>query len=110
MNCSLLIRSKSPVVLKARIEYPGKNIIQLIKISPTISLTDVFPNQNPFPKPPPHAPSPNTQGESLYTLLPIIHLTFKSNNLRLYGSILLLIEFVIVAMGVRFVQLLAPVN
>uniref|UniRef100_A0A914BUW3 Solute carrier family 12 member 6 n=1 Tax=Acrobeloides nanus TaxID=290746 RepID=A0A914BUW3_9BILA len=33
-----------------------------------------------------------------------------SNNLRLYGTILLLIEFVIVAMGVRFVQMLAPVS
>src|SRR6188474_1877455 len=33
-----------------------------------------------------------------------------SNNLRLYGTALLLIEFAIVAMGVRFVQMLAPVN
>lgn len=33
-----------------------------------------------------------------------------SHNLRLYSSILLLIEFAIVAMGVRFVQLLAPVS
>lgn len=32
-----------------------------------------------------------------------------SNNLRLYGTILIVIEFLIVAMGVRFVQLLAPV-
>ena len=33
-----------------------------------------------------------------------------SNNLRLYGTALLFIEFLIVAMGVRFVQLLAPVS
>lgn len=32
-----------------------------------------------------------------------------SNNLRFYGTILLIVEFLIVAMGVRFVQLLAPV-
>jgi potassium/chloride transporter 4/5/6 len=32
-----------------------------------------------------------------------------SNNMRLYGTVLLIIEFLIVAMGVRFVQLLAPV-
>uniref|UniRef100_A0A915DBS1 Amino acid permease/ SLC12A domain-containing protein n=1 Tax=Ditylenchus dipsaci TaxID=166011 RepID=A0A915DBS1_9BILA len=33
-----------------------------------------------------------------------------SHNLRFYGTILIIIEFVIVAMGVRFVQLLAPVS
>ncbi|KAI1708469.1 amino acid permease domain-containing protein [Ditylenchus destructor] len=33
-----------------------------------------------------------------------------SNNLRFYGTILILIEFVIVAMGVRFVQALAPIS
>jgi len=33
-----------------------------------------------------------------------------SHNLRFYGTILLIIEFLIVAMGVRFVQLLAPVS
>uniref|UniRef100_A0A914HTG4 Uncharacterized protein n=1 Tax=Globodera rostochiensis TaxID=31243 RepID=A0A914HTG4_GLORO len=33
-----------------------------------------------------------------------------SNNMRVYGTILLIIEFFIVAMGVRFVQLLAPVS
>jgi len=33
-----------------------------------------------------------------------------SNNLRFYGTILLIVEFLIVAMGVRFVQLLAPVS
>uniref|UniRef100_A0A183URV3 K+/Cl-Cotransporter n=1 Tax=Toxocara canis TaxID=6265 RepID=A0A183URV3_TOXCA len=33
-----------------------------------------------------------------------------SHNLRFYSTILLLIEFAIVAMGVRFVQLLAPVS
>uniref|UniRef100_A0A914GU58 Uncharacterized protein n=1 Tax=Globodera rostochiensis TaxID=31243 RepID=A0A914GU58_GLORO len=33
-----------------------------------------------------------------------------SNNMRFYGTILLIIEFFIVAMGVRFVQLLAPVS
>lgn len=32
-----------------------------------------------------------------------------SHNLRIYATVLLLIEFVIVAMGVRFVQLFAPV-
>ncbi|VDK47476.1 unnamed protein product [Anisakis simplex] len=33
-----------------------------------------------------------------------------SHNLRLYSTVLLIIEFCIVAMGVRFVQLLAPVS
>ncbi|KAI3410084.1 hypothetical protein GPALN_006446 [Globodera pallida] len=33
-----------------------------------------------------------------------------SNNMRIYGTVLLIIEFFIVAMGVRFVQLLAPVS
>lgn len=33
-----------------------------------------------------------------------------SHNLRFYGTILIFIEFLIVAMGVRFVQLLAPVS
>ncbi|VDD87242.1 unnamed protein product [Enterobius vermicularis] len=33
-----------------------------------------------------------------------------SHNLRLYSSVLLLVEFAIVAMGVRFVQLLAPMS
>ncbi|VDM39167.1 unnamed protein product [Toxocara canis] len=33
-----------------------------------------------------------------------------SHNLRIYSTVLLLIEFAIVAMGVRFVQLLAPVS
>ncbi|KAL3994536.1 Amino acid permease family protein [Acanthocheilonema viteae] len=33
-----------------------------------------------------------------------------SHNYRIYGSILLLLEVIIVAMGVRFVQLLAPVS
>ncbi|CAD6200247.1 unnamed protein product, partial [Caenorhabditis auriculariae] len=33
-----------------------------------------------------------------------------TNSLRLYGTILLLIEFAIVAMGVKFVQMLAPVS
>ncbi|CAJ0584828.1 unnamed protein product, partial [Mesorhabditis spiculigera] len=33
-----------------------------------------------------------------------------THNLRLYSTILLLIEFAIVAMGVKFVQLLAPVS
>lgn len=33
-----------------------------------------------------------------------------SHNLRLYSTILLLIEFFIVAMGVRFVQMLAPIS
>lgn len=33
-----------------------------------------------------------------------------SHNLRLYASILILIEFLICAMGVKFVQLLAPVS
>uniref|UniRef100_F1KS71 Sodium/chloride cotransporter 3 n=2 Tax=Ascaris TaxID=6251 RepID=F1KS71_ASCSU len=33
-----------------------------------------------------------------------------SHNLRLYSTVLLLLEFAIVAMGVRFVQLLAPVS
>ena len=33
-----------------------------------------------------------------------------SHNLRLYATVLLLVEFLIVAMGVRFVQLLAPVS
>uniref|UniRef100_A0AC34QEQ7 Solute carrier family 12 member 6 n=1 Tax=Panagrolaimus sp. JU765 TaxID=591449 RepID=A0AC34QEQ7_9BILA len=33
-----------------------------------------------------------------------------SHNLRIYGTILLLLEFAIVAMGVRFVQMLAPVS
>ncbi|CAK5034118.1 unnamed protein product [Meloidogyne enterolobii] len=33
-----------------------------------------------------------------------------SNNLRFYGTILLIVEFLIVAMGVRFVQLLAPIS
>lgn len=32
-----------------------------------------------------------------------------SHNYRIYGSIFLLLEVIIVAMGVRFVQLLAPV-
>lgn len=33
-----------------------------------------------------------------------------SHNLRIYATILIIIEFFIVAMGVRFVQLLAPVS
>uniref|UniRef100_A0A0N5AF91 Solute carrier family 12 member 6 n=1 Tax=Syphacia muris TaxID=451379 RepID=A0A0N5AF91_9BILA len=33
-----------------------------------------------------------------------------SHNLRLYSSLLLLVEFLIVAMGVKFVQLLAPMS
>lgn len=33
-----------------------------------------------------------------------------SHNYRIYGSIFLLLEVIIVAMGVRFVQLLAPVR
>ncbi|KAL3097933.1 hypothetical protein niasHS_000668 [Heterodera schachtii] len=33
-----------------------------------------------------------------------------SNNLRLYATALLVVQFIIVAMGVRFVQLLAPVS
>uniref|UniRef100_A0A1I7VLQ0 Amino acid permease n=1 Tax=Loa loa TaxID=7209 RepID=A0A1I7VLQ0_LOALO len=33
-----------------------------------------------------------------------------SHNYRIYGSMLLLLEVIIVAMGVRFVQLLAPVS
>uniref|UniRef100_A0A9J2P2V1 Amino acid permease/ SLC12A domain-containing protein n=1 Tax=Ascaris lumbricoides TaxID=6252 RepID=A0A9J2P2V1_ASCLU len=33
-----------------------------------------------------------------------------SHNLRIYSTVLLLIEFAIVAMGVRFVQLFAPVS
>jgi hypothetical protein len=33
-----------------------------------------------------------------------------SNNYRIYGTIFLLVEVLIVAMGVRFVQLFAPVN
>ncbi|CAD5219732.1 unnamed protein product [Bursaphelenchus okinawaensis] len=33
-----------------------------------------------------------------------------THNLRLYGTILVIIEFLIVAMGVKFVQLLAPVS
>uniref|UniRef100_A0A1I8ELG5 Amino acid permease/ SLC12A domain-containing protein n=1 Tax=Wuchereria bancrofti TaxID=6293 RepID=A0A1I8ELG5_WUCBA len=33
-----------------------------------------------------------------------------SHNYRIYGSILLLLEVIIVAMGVRFVQLIAPVS
>lgn len=33
-----------------------------------------------------------------------------SHNLRIYGTVLLLLEFAIVAMGVRFVQMLAPVS
>ncbi|TMS39211.1 hypothetical protein L596_005775 [Steinernema carpocapsae] len=37
-------------------------------------------------------------------------LGMMSNNLRLYGTALLLIEVIIVAMGVKFVQLLAPVS
>lgn len=32
-----------------------------------------------------------------------------THNYRLYGTVLLLIEFLIVAMGVVFVQMLAPV-
>lgn len=32
-----------------------------------------------------------------------------SHNLRIYATLLLLLEFVVVAMGVRFVQLFAPV-
>ncbi|CAK5112750.1 unnamed protein product [Meloidogyne enterolobii] len=37
-------------------------------------------------------------------------LGMMSNNYRIYGTLLLLIECVIVALGVRFVQLLAPVS
>lgn len=33
-----------------------------------------------------------------------------SHNMRIYGTILIILEFLIVAMGVRFVQLLAPVS
>jgi hypothetical protein len=33
-----------------------------------------------------------------------------TNNYRIYGTALLLIELVIVALGVKFVQLLAPVS
>lgn len=33
-----------------------------------------------------------------------------SHNYRIYGTILLLIEMIIVALGVRFVQLLAPIS
>ena len=33
-----------------------------------------------------------------------------TNNLRIYSTLFLLLEFCIVAMGVRFVQLLAPVS
>ncbi|KHJ80861.1 hypothetical protein OESDEN_19459 [Oesophagostomum dentatum] len=33
-----------------------------------------------------------------------------TNNLRFYSTILLLLEFLIVAMGVKFVQMLAPVR
>ncbi|VDK42737.1 unnamed protein product [Anisakis simplex] len=33
-----------------------------------------------------------------------------SHNLRIYSTLLLILEFVIVAMGVRFVQLIAPVS
>lgn len=33
-----------------------------------------------------------------------------TNNMRLYGTILIIIEFLIVAMGVKFVQMLAPVS
>lgn len=33
-----------------------------------------------------------------------------SNNYRIYGTALLLLELIIVALGVRFVQLLAPVK
>lgn len=32
-----------------------------------------------------------------------------SNNYRIYGTALLFLELIIVALGVRFVQLLAPV-
>ncbi|KAL7079037.1 hypothetical protein ACQ4LE_001551 [Meloidogyne hapla] len=37
-------------------------------------------------------------------------LGMMSNNYRIYGTLLLLIECLIVALGVRFVQLLAPVS
>ncbi|VDO54680.1 unnamed protein product [Onchocerca flexuosa] len=33
-----------------------------------------------------------------------------SHNLRIYATLLLLLEFVVVAMGVRFVQLFAPIS
>jgi potassium/chloride transporter 4/5/6 len=33
-----------------------------------------------------------------------------SHNYRIYGTILLLIEMIIVALGVKFVQLLAPIS
>lgn len=33
-----------------------------------------------------------------------------TNNLRFYSTLLLLLEFLIVAMGVKFVQMLAPVR
>lgn len=33
-----------------------------------------------------------------------------SHNLRIYATLLLLLEFCIVAMGVRFVQMLAPIS
>ncbi|KAL3103308.1 hypothetical protein niasHS_002494 [Heterodera schachtii] len=37
-------------------------------------------------------------------------LGMMSNNMRLYATFLLIVQFTIVAMGVRFVQLLAPVS
>ncbi|KAL3091353.1 hypothetical protein niasHS_007146 [Heterodera schachtii] len=37
-------------------------------------------------------------------------LGMMSNNMRLYATLLLIVQFTIVAMGVRFVQLLAPVS
>ncbi|KAL3108614.1 hypothetical protein niasHT_015536 [Heterodera trifolii] len=37
-------------------------------------------------------------------------LGMMSNNLRLYATALLFVQFIVVAMGVRFVQLLAPVS
>ena len=33
-----------------------------------------------------------------------------TNNLRIYSTLFLILEFCIVAMGVKFVQLLAPVS
>jgi hypothetical protein len=33
-----------------------------------------------------------------------------TNNYRIYGTVFLLVEVLIVTMGVRFVQLFAPVN
>lgn len=49
-------------------------------------------------------------GTMFFNIFFIGPMGMMTNNYRIYGTALLLIELVIVALGVKFVQLLAPVR